>query len=161
MSKKSADDPRFCAMHALALLGRFPRLFAILAANRERQRPQPRLGDFLAALEAVAVGAFVQPPERLVDLVERLRLHLDEGELDVFLDVDFGALALVEHLAVLAAVGPHVANPALHLVHQLAAAVLEHLLQLVVPALFAAAFVFVVVAMMPAAPSMPSVWRGR
>src|SRR3989344_6891764 len=68
---------------AFTLLGVLTLLFAILAAKREWQCPQSRLRDLVAALEAVAVCAFVQPPERLVDLVERLRLHLDEHELDV------------------------------------------------------------------------------
>ena len=44
--------------------------------------------------------------ERVVDLVERLGLHLDERELDVFLDVGFGALDRVEHFVQLAAPGP-------------------------------------------------------
>ena len=75
---------------ALALRRDFARLFAVLAADRERQRPQARLGDFVAALEAQAVTAVFEPCERLVDLVERFRLHLDERQLDVFLDVDLG-----------------------------------------------------------------------
>src|SRR5436309_16108337 len=91
----------------LTLLGRLTRLFAILAADRERQRTQSRVGDFVAALETVAVGPLIQPTEGLVDLVERLRLHLDQRELDVFLDVDLRALALVEHLALLVAVSAH------------------------------------------------------
>ena len=45
----------------LALLGDLPGLFAVLAADRERQRPQALLGDFLAALEAVAVVALLEP----------------------------------------------------------------------------------------------------
>ena len=57
--------------HPLALLGGFTRLFTILAPNREWQRAQARVGDFLAALEAIAVGSLVQPPKRFVDLVER------------------------------------------------------------------------------------------
>src|SRR5204863_2324413 len=120
--------------HALALFGGFTRLFAILAANGKRQRPQSRLGDFVAALEAVAVRPVVQPAERLVDLVERLRFHLDEREFDVLLNVDFRALALVENITLLATVSPHVANFALHFAQQLAAALLEHLLQFVIAA---------------------------
>ena len=116
----------------LALLGDLARLFAVLAADRERQRPQPLLGDFLAALEAVAVVALLEPRERVVDLVERLRLHLDERELDVFLDVGFGALDRVEHLVQLAAPGAlfaDVAHLALDLGLNLATALVEHLLQ--------------------------------
>src|SRR6266849_5939045 len=59
----------------LALLGDLAGLFAILAPHRERQRAQPLLGDLLAALEAVAIGALLQARERVVDLVERLGLH--------------------------------------------------------------------------------------
>ena len=64
---KSEDDPG-AAARALALRGLLPRLLAILAADRERQRAQPRLGDLVAALEAVAVVALFQPRQRLVDL---------------------------------------------------------------------------------------------
>src|SRR6516225_5641060 len=72
----------------LFALGRcFASLFAVLAADRERQRAQARLGDFLAAFETVAVNAFLETTECLVDLVQRLCLHLDQGELDIFLDV--------------------------------------------------------------------------
>src|SRR5262245_27650755 len=67
--------------NALALLGVLARLLAVLAADRERQGPQALLGDLLAALEAVAVGPVLEPRERLVDLVQRLGLHLDEREL--------------------------------------------------------------------------------
>ena len=37
------------------------RLLAVLAPDRKRQGPQPRLGDLLAALEADAVRPFFQP----------------------------------------------------------------------------------------------------
>src|SRR5712691_3644648 len=50
----------------------------------------PLLGDLLATVEAVAVVALLEARERVVDLVERLRLHLHQGELDVLLDVGFG-----------------------------------------------------------------------
>src|SRR5215211_511374 len=66
---------------ALALLGDFPGLFTVLAADGERERAKTLLGDFLAALEAVAEGAFIQPPERFLDLGERFGLHLDQREL--------------------------------------------------------------------------------
>ena len=45
----------------LALLGVLPGLFAVLAADREGQRAQPLLGDFLTAVEAVAVVALLEP----------------------------------------------------------------------------------------------------
>ena len=116
MSMKSEAAPRRCAI-ALALLRDFARLFAVLAADRERQRAQPALGDFLAALEAVAERALFETAERLLDLVERLRLHLDEGELDIVLNVRLGALGRVEHALgrAVGALRAHVADLFLHL----------------------------------------------
>src|SRR4051812_25284739 len=87
----------------LALLGGLPRFFAVLAADRKRQRPQPLLRNFLAAVEAVAVVPLVEAHEGVVHLVEGFRLHLDERELQIFLDVGFGALDRVEHLVELPA----------------------------------------------------------
>src|SRR5688572_4035565 len=55
----------------LALFGRLTRLFAILAAHRERQRPQTRSGDLVTAFEAVAVGAVIEPAQRRVNFVQR------------------------------------------------------------------------------------------
>jgi hypothetical protein len=49
--------------------------------------------------------------------------------------IDFGALALIEDVALFVAFEPDVANPALNFVEQLPAAVFEHLLQLVVAVL--------------------------
>ena len=72
---------------AFALLRSLARFLAVLAADRERQRAEPALGDFVAALEAVAEGALFETVQRFFDLVERLRLHLDERELDLVLDV--------------------------------------------------------------------------
>ena len=64
-------------------------------------------------------------------LFERLRLHLDERELDLFLDVGFGALDRVEHLVQLAAPGAFLADAA-HLALDfglnLATTIVEHLL---------------------------------
>ena len=73
--------------------------FTIPATYRERKRPQARFGNLFAALEAIAVAAVLETTQRRVDLVQRLRLHLDERELDVFLDVDLGAFALIQDLA--------------------------------------------------------------
>src|SRR3990170_4704155 len=64
--------------HALPPLGHLARLLAVLAADRERQRPEAALRDLLAALEAVPVAALFQTRQGLVDLLERLGLHLDE-----------------------------------------------------------------------------------
>src|SRR5580765_1631164 len=121
---------------ALALGSHFTGLFTVLASHREGQRAQPRLADLLAALEAVAVEAFLQPAQRLVDLVERLGLHLDQGELDVLLDGGLAALAGVEHLVHLGLVGlgADTADLALHFAEDFTPTVLEDLLEVLVPA---------------------------
>src|SRR6185436_13441988 len=106
----------------------------LLATHREGQRTQACFRDFLAALEAIAVAAVLEAAQRCIDLVQGFRLHLDERELDILLDVDLGALALVEHVALFAALGSHVANATLHFGHEFAATVLEHLAKLVVTA---------------------------
>src|SRR5688572_5836507 len=80
----------------LTTLGCLARFLAVLAANREGQRTQASLGDFVTALEAVAVGPLFKTTQSCVNLVERFRLHLDQRELDVLLDVHFRALALVQ-----------------------------------------------------------------
>ena len=132
MSRKSEAAPRRCGDDALALLGDLARLFAILAADRERQGPQAALGDLFAALEAVAEGVLLETAQRLLDLVERLGLHLDQRELDVVLDVRLGGLGRVEHAVrrVVRALAPDVPNLALHRAHDLAPALLEDVLQL-------------------------------
>src|SRR5688572_5971246 len=113
---------------ALALLCHLARFLAVLAAHRERQRAQPTLGNLLAALEAVAERTFLEPAERLLDLGQRLSLHLDEREFDVILDVRLGCLGSVEHAA-RRAVGPfaaHVTDLLVNLAHDLAAALFEN-----------------------------------
>src|SRR5262249_35751241 len=80
------------------------------------------------------VGALFEPPERLVDLVERLGLHLDQGEFDLVLNIELGALRGIEHALddVVRALSTHPAHPALDLAHDLAAALFEDRLELVV-----------------------------
>src|SRR2546423_674396 len=117
---------------ALALLRVLARFLAILAAHREGQRAQTLLRDFLAAVEAVTVVPVLEPRKGVVDFIERLRLHLDERELDVFLNVGLGALDGVEHFVELAApraLFADAAHLALHLSLNLAPTVVEHLLQ--------------------------------
>ena len=60
--------PAAC-LQPLRLLSQLACLLAVLAAQRERQRAQTTLGDFVGALEAVAEGALVQTAERLLNLV--------------------------------------------------------------------------------------------
>ena len=132
MSRNSELVPRRAVELPLPLLGVLPGLLAVLAADGERQRTKALFRDLLAAVEAVAVIALLETHERVVDLVERLGLHLDERELDVFLDVGFGALDGVEHFVELAAPGAffaHAAHLALHFGLDFATPLVEHLLQ--------------------------------
>src|SRR5688572_19070785 len=95
------DEQRRCAAAlsdgALPLLRSFASFFAILAADRERQRAEPALGDLFPALEAVPEGALFQPAQRFLNLVERFRFHLDERELDLVLNIRFGTFRSEEH----------------------------------------------------------------
>jgi hypothetical protein len=117
---------------AFALRRDFPGFLAILAANRKRQRPQPALRNLVAALETVPVGPLVMTRERLFDLVQRLGLHLDEGQLDIVLDIGFGRLGGIQHALAFArrAHRPHVADFLLHFAQDLPPTLLENPLQL-------------------------------
>src|SRR5438034_6299186 len=84
--------PAALRQQPLPLLGVLLGLLAVLAPDGEGEGPEALLGDFLAAVEAVAVVALLEPRECVVDLVQRLRLHLDQRKLDVLLDVGLGAL---------------------------------------------------------------------
>src|SRR5262249_15023933 len=102
---------------ALPLLRDLTLLLAVLAADGEGKRAQRVSGNLFAALVAVAVIALLEAGERIVHLVERLGLHLDERELELFLDVGLGAFDGIEHLVHLAAPGAlftHAAHLALH-----------------------------------------------
>src|SRR4029434_2681875 len=90
--------------------------------------------DLVTALQAVAIGALVESTKGCVHLVERFRLHLDQRELDILLDIDLGALALVQNVSFLVAIRPGVANLLVYRVQQLPTAILEHFLQLVIAA---------------------------
>src|SRR6188474_1985430 len=76
----------------LTLLLGLALLLAILAADRERQGAKTPFRDFFAALEAIPERPLFQTAQGFLDLVERLRLHLDQGELDLILNICFGAL---------------------------------------------------------------------
>src|SRR4029453_16323290 len=118
---------------SLTLFGDFLGLLAVLAADGERQSTESLFGDFLAALEAISVVAVLEARQRVFYLVERLGLHLNERQLDVFLDVGFRALDGVEDLGLLAAprsLGPDIAHLALDLCPQFRPALYKHLLEL-------------------------------
>jgi len=114
------------------LLGHLPSLFALLTPNGERQCAKPLLTNLLTALETVAEVALIEASERVIDLVERLRLHLNESQLDVFLDVGLGTLDIVQHVVQFAAprpLGSHMAHLALDFGVNLTPPVIEHLLE--------------------------------
>src|SRR6476661_6730741 len=114
--------------HPLALLLGLALLFAILAAHGERQRPEPPLRDFFSTLEAVPEGALFQAAQSLFDLVQRLRFHLDQRELDLVLNICFGALGGVQNPLgrAVGALGPHVPNLLLNLVHDFTPALFQN-----------------------------------
>ena len=133
--RRATRRPRRCAITRSRCSRHLPRLLAVLAADRERQRAQALLRDLLTALEAVAVGPLLQTRERLVDLVERLGLHLDERELDLFLDVGFRALGRVEHALLLPSgtLDAHVADLLVYFAHDLPAPLFENAPELGMP----------------------------
>src|SRR3954471_3771916 len=149
LTRSSGQSIRFSALHvdeergraaalrhqAVALLLDLPRLFTVLAADRERQRPEALLADLFTTFEAVAVGALFEPVQCLFDLVEGFRLHLDERELNLVLDVQFGTLCGVQHALARVArtLGTDIAHAPLDLAHDLAAALLEDSLEFVIP----------------------------
>jgi hypothetical protein len=110
----------------LPTLSRFTAFFAAPASHCERKGPQSRFWDILAALQAAAIASLLEPPKREHDLGQCFRLHLDEGELHLFLTIGFRALAFVEDLAFVEVVGSRVTLPIPHLVDKLNAAVVEH-----------------------------------
>src|SRR5438105_12327518 len=120
---------------ALALLGVLLRFLAVLAADRERQRAETLLRNLLAAVVTIPVVALLEAGERVVDLVQRLGLHLHERELEILLDVGLGALDRVEHLIQLASPGAlfaHAAHFALDLGLDLATPFGQHLFELAI-----------------------------
>jgi hypothetical protein len=110
---------------AIALLDGLSSRLTIPAPDGKRESPKARVGDLVAAVETVAVAALLKPAKRRVDLFERLRLHLDQRELDFVLDIDFRTFALVEHTAIVGTVVPHVAHFAVNCVPQVTSTILE------------------------------------
>src|SRR5215467_11652125 len=134
MSKNREEAP---GRHlTLALFGILLGFLAVLAADGEGERLQSLLGDFLAAFEAVAVGSLLEASQRVVNPAERLRLHLNESQLDVFLNIGLRTLTGIEHLGELRDLtgGPNVAHLVLDLRVKLTPTAHQHLLELVIPA---------------------------
>ena len=123
-------------MH-LALQLDLPDGLAIRAAHCEGQRPQTTAGYLLPALVAVAERPFVEPLQRLGDLVQGLCLHLQQGELDIVLDVGFGILGVVPDIVQRrrGTLRPHVPHLVLNLADDLEASRLQNALELIVASL--------------------------
>src|SRR6187401_1781373 len=117
---------------SFAQLGHFAGLLAILATDRKRQGPKTALGNLVAALETIAECALFETGQRFANLGQRLRLHLNQGELDVVLDVRFGGFGRVKHALCLARgpIGPDVAHLLLDLVRDFTTTFLEDPLEL-------------------------------
>ena len=107
----------------------FGPFLAVAASRRKRHGSQPRRGNLLAASLANTVLARGKPLERRVDLVPRLRLHLREREVDVFMGRIVGN---VSHRPARVYTIPVTkdADPAKHLTVENATVLLKHLLQL-------------------------------
>src|SRR5688572_22100702 len=96
----------------LAQLSHLAGLLAILATDRKWQGPQATLRNLVAAFETIAESALFEAGQGLANLGERLRLHLNQGEFDVVLDVRFRGLGRVKHTLGLTggSFGPNVAH---------------------------------------------------
>ena len=110
----------------LTPIGCFVNRFAVSAAHRKRKRVQTRFGNFVSALEAIAIRTFVNATKCRIYLLQRFRLQLDQRESDIVLNLDLAALGGVDHVPVANPLGSNVANPALHVLRKLRAATLEN-----------------------------------
>ncbi len=110
------------------MLDPFVILLAGPTSSRKWQRAESLLGNLLLTLGAEAVFTGGQPEERETDVLERLRLHLDESKIDILrrrVVADVGARPLHFLVAGFA----EAANPASHLSLDLVSAFFQHLLQ--------------------------------
>jgi hypothetical protein len=115
----------------MATLSRLGRLFARLATHRERQRAESSLRDLALAFDTGPVLASVEPAQCLVDAAQRLGLHLEQGDVDVALDIRVGHFEVITHVR--EAIGAPVADAILDLIVQRAPAVAQDLRQDRVP----------------------------
>jgi hypothetical protein len=97
MSRNSELVPRRAGAAARAAR-RSRGLFAVLAADRERAAPAGASRRFPRRSRSSCRSRPARAAQRVVDLVERLGLHLDEREFQFLLDVGLGALDRVEDL---------------------------------------------------------------
>jgi hypothetical protein len=105
---------------ALVLISLLVPRFARRTANGERQRPQPLLRDLDLTLQALSVLSRLDPAEGLVEASERVRLALEEREVDGILGAHLRVVADVTDLA--ASAGAPIALSTLHVLEYLAPA---------------------------------------
>ena len=94
-ASRQANRATRAGAHAAAIHRLFARLLAVAAAEREGQRGEPLDRDLFAALDAVALAALVEPPQRGVDARHGLGLHLNHGEVDVAARIGLGDVLFV------------------------------------------------------------------
>jgi hypothetical protein len=65
----------------------FTFFFTRLAAHGKREGPQPSSGNLTLAFDTQSIPARVESSDRSVDVAEQLRLHLQQGQRQLALDV--------------------------------------------------------------------------
>jgi len=118
---------------ALAFVCRLAALFAVSAAHSERKRSQASFRNLASALETVAVAAFLKSAERSLDLLQHLHFQLDQCKSDVVLNVELGALGVVEHIAIRNSKAPRGADLFLKLMHKFPTSTFENSLEVIHP----------------------------
>jgi len=106
---------------ALAVLLVLARFLTLPTTHGKGHRTEPRRRDDLTTIDTVAVCARVEAAHRLVNCLQHLRLHLNEGEFQIVLGLGFDRLG--QRRAVVVPAGSDLANnadPALNLIQQLA-----------------------------------------
>ena len=105
----------------------FTRFFASHAPHCKRQGPQPPFSNLIPTLKTIAVSTRLKPLECFIDLAQRLGFHLNEGKLNLVLDVGFGTLRRVKNALHrnTATLSPHVTHPVVHLGQHVPAAFFE------------------------------------
>jgi hypothetical protein len=76
-------------------------LFTIQAPRREWQHFETMSEDSAAAIDTGPVGARIKTVERVLDLLERVSMHLKECKLDLALRVRLGYLGAILNFGVL------------------------------------------------------------
>jgi len=103
-----------------------PRVLTAGAPDSKGQRTQAFTRDGAGAFDAVAVGVGVESPQCRVNPAERLGFHLYQGEIEIGLDVNIGAVVRVHDIPIVSISLPHIAHHAVHAVGELLASRFEN-----------------------------------